>query len=130
MNMLNLKSFFNEFKDFILKRNALDTALGIVLGVSFGKVVSSLVNDIVTPPIGFILGGASFPNLKIVLKQAIMEKNRVIEPQVAIHYGNFLQSLIDFMIVALTVFVVLKATSKLIQAKEDARIDWTQFIKK
>lgn len=130
MNMLNLKSFFNEFKDFILKRNALDTALGIVLGVSFGKVVSSLVNDIVTPPIGFILGGASFPNLKIVLKQAIMEKNRVIEPQVAIHYGNFLQSVIDFMIVALTVFLVLKATSKLIQTKEDARIDWTQFIKK
>ena len=128
--MDRLNNLINEFKNFILKRNALDMALGIVLGVSFGKVVSSLVNDIITPPIGFILGGATFPNLKIILKEAVKHKNHIINPEVAITYGHFLQAIIDFLLIAFSAFLIMKFVNKLILHRESQDVDWTQYIKK
>lgn len=124
--MTNLKLLFNEFKNFILKRSAVDMALGIILGVSFGKVVSSLVNDIITPPIGYILGGVSFPNLKIVLKEA----SKGCKNEVSINYGHFLQTVFDFLIVAFTAFLIIKFINQLVHKKEDDSVDWTQYIKK
>lgn len=125
--MSAIKDFVIEFKEFILKRNAIDMALGIILGVSFGKVISSLVNDIITPPIGYLLGGVTFPNLRIVLKKAVMH-NGVLEHEVAINYGFFLQTIFDFLIVAFSAFIIIKFMSKLIDKKEIE--DWSQYIKK
>lgn len=125
--MSAIKDFVIEFKEFILKRNAIDMALGIILGVSFGKVISSLVNDIITPPIGYLLGGVTFPNLRIVLKKAVMH-NGVLEHEVAINYGFFLQTIFDFLIVAFSAFIIIKFMTKLIDKKEVE--DWSQYIKK
>ena len=125
-----VKKFFNEFKVFSLKKNAIDMALGIILGVSFGKVISSLVDNIITPPIGLILGGVSFSSLKVVLKKAVEENGRVVHSEVSINYGLFLQTIIDFVIVAFTVFLVLKFIDKLIKKKETESVDWSQYIKK
>ena len=126
----SVKKFLNEFKEFSFKKDAMAMALGIVLGVSFGKVVTSLVNDIITPPIGFILGGVTFPDLKIVLKPAVMIKNRVIDPEVAIHYGRFLQAMIDFLLVAFGAFIIIKFVHKVLRAQDADSVDWTQYIKK
>lgn len=125
--MSRLTNLFNEFKDFVLKRNAIDMALGIVLGVSFGKVISSLVNDIITPPIGFLLGGATFPNLKIVLKEAVRNNRQIVNHEVAINYGHFLQSIMDFLLVAFSAFLIIKFVNKIILHRE-SEIDWTQYI--
>lgn len=125
--MSAIKDFVIEFKEFILKRNAIDMALGIILGVSFGKVISSLVNDIITPPIGYLLGGVTFPNLRIVLKKAVMH-NGILEHEVAINYGFFLQTIFDFLIVAFSAFIIIKFMTKLIDKKEVE--DWSQYIKK
>lgn len=126
--MGKLNHLFEEFKNFILKRNAIDMALGIVLGVSFGKVVSSLVNDIITPPIGFLLGGATFPNLKIILKEAVKHKKHIIHHEVAITYGQFLQSIIDFLLIAFSAFLIMKFVNKIILHRENEDMDWTQYI--
>ena len=123
--------FFEEFSGFALKRNAIDMALGIVIGLAFSKVVTSLVSDIIMPPIGVILAGVNFKDLKFILKQAILNsKGKVVRPAVTINYGNFLQSLIDFAIVAFAAFIIIKIISKLIRKNEPNQVDWTQYIKK
>ncbi len=96
-------SIFQEFKAFALKGNMVDMAVGIIIGGAFGKVVSSLVNDILMPPIGLLVGGVDFTDLAITLKAASGEA-----PAVLWRYGAFLQSLIDFLIVAAAVFFVIK----------------------
>ena len=127
---MNLTNFFNEFKIFILKRNAIDMALGIILGVSFGKVVSSLVNDILTPPIGLILGDVAFPNLKIILKNAVVKNGKIVQSQISINYGHFMQTVIDFLIIAFTAFLIIKFISRVIKHNESCSLDWSEYIKK
>ena len=95
--------FFDEFKKFAFKGNVIDMAVGVVIGNVFGKIVSSLVNDIIMPPIGLLVGGVDFSDLKVVLKEAIGET-----PAVSINYGNFIQTIIDFLIVALFIFICVK----------------------
>ena len=87
-----------EFKEFAIKGNAIDMAVGIVIGAAFGKIVSSLVADVVTPPIGILLGGVDFSNLAITLKAAVGET-----PAVVLSYGKFIQAMIDFTIVAFAI---------------------------
>lgn len=94
----------DEFKKFALKGNMIDMAVGIIIGLAFGKIVSSVVNDILMPPIGLLLGGVNFTDLKVVMKDA----TETI-PAVTWNYGNFIQVLIDFLIVAFVVFLLVKA---------------------
>ncbi len=104
----------NEFKAFAMRGNVVDMAIGIILGAAFGKIVSSLVNDVIMPPIGLLIGGVDFSDLSVVLKQAVGET-----PAVSINYGVFIQMVIDFLIVAFAIFMVVKAMNSL-KKKQDA----------
>jgi large conductance mechanosensitive channel len=100
--------FFKEFKEFAVKGNVIDMAVGIIIGAAFGKIVSSLVADVVMPPIGLIVGGIDFSDLAITLKQAAGST-----PAVVIAYGKFIQTVVDFTIVAFAIFVAIKAINTL-----------------
>ena len=113
--MAKKEGFFAEFKKFITKGNILDMAVGVIMGGAFGKIVSSLVNDIIMPAIGYLFGGQSVSDLKYVLTEAqpavLDEAGAVVTPEVlevAIKYGQFIQYIVDFLIVALCMFVVIK----------------------
>jgi large conductance mechanosensitive channel len=94
----------DEFKAFAMKGNVLDMAVGIIIGGAFGKIISSVVGDIIMPPIGLLLGGVNFTDLKIVLKAATDTL-----PAVTMNYGNFIQVTIDFLIIAFVIFMLIKA---------------------
>jgi large conductance mechanosensitive channel len=95
----------DEFKTFAMKGNVVDLAIGIIIGAAFGKIVSSMVADIIMPPLGLLIGGVNFTDLKVVLKTAV----DATHPAVTWNYGNFLQVAFDFLIVAFAVFFVIKA---------------------
>jgi len=97
-----------EFKEFAVKGNVLDMAVGIIIGAAFGKIVSSFVGDVIMPPIGVLVGGVDFSNLSIILREAVDKK-----PAVVISYGKFIQSIIDFTIVAFAIFMAIKAINTL-----------------
>lgn len=103
--MIMANKTLSEFKQFILKGNVLDMAVGIIVGGAFNKIVSSLVNDIIMPPIGYLIGGVNFTELKARVGGP--------ESEVFINYGNFIQEIINFLIIALTVFIVVKAVTKM-----------------
>lgn len=103
-----------------MRGNVLDMAVGIVIGGAFGKIVSSFVADLMTPLLGLLVGGVNFSDLKIVLKQAVMQGEEVISPEVAFSYGNFIQVIFDFLIIALVIFILLKAVNKFKKKKEEA----------
>ncbi|MGP1420918.1 MAG: large-conductance mechanosensitive channel protein MscL [Tannerella sp.] len=112
--------FVKEFKEFAMRGNVLDMAVGIVIGGAFGKIVSSFVADLITPPLGLLIGGVNFSDLKIVLKQAVMQGEEVISPEVVLGYGNFIQVIFDFLIIAFAIFMLLKAVNKFKRKKEEA----------
>ena len=101
-------SFISEFKEFAMKGNVLDLAVGVVIGGAFGKIVTSLVSDIIMPVVGVVTGGVNFTDLKLVLKEAVGET-----PAVTINYGNFIQNTVDFVIVAFGIFCAVKAINSL-----------------
>jgi large conductance mechanosensitive channel len=101
-------SIIKEFKEFAVKGDAVDMAVGIVIGAAFGKIVSSLVSDMIMPPIGLLLGGVDFKNLKLTLKAATLEA-----PAVTLNYGQFVNTVIDFLIVAFSIFMVVKGINSL-----------------
>lgn len=105
-----MKKFFQDFKAFALKGNILDMAVGVVIGGAFGKIVTSLVADIITPLISLATGSANFKDLKWIFKEAVIDEvtKEVVTPEVAMTYGNFLQTVIDFIIIALSIFIVLR----------------------
>lgn len=103
-----------EFKSFAMKGNVVDMAVGIIIGAAFGKIVASIVNDIIMPPIGLILGGVNFTDLKVVMKAAT-ETN----PAVTWNYGSFIQVIFDFLIIAFAVFLLIKAINAA-KKKEEA----------
>ena len=111
--------FWSEFKDFAMKGNVIDMAIGIVIGGAFGKIVTSLVNDLLMPCIGALIGGFDFTNLKVVLSKAVMDGDTVVKPAVAVTWGNFLQVIFDFLIIALCIFLMIKAMNKLMPKKEE-----------
>lgn len=104
-----------EFKKFALKGNVMDMAVGIMIGAAFGKIVSSLVKDIIMPPIGLLVGGVNFSELSLVLKEAVAD-----QPAVLMKYGAFLQATFDFLIVALAIFYIVKGINSLNKKKEEA----------
>lgn len=103
------KGFIQEFKQFAVQGNAIDLAVGVIIGAAFNKIVQSIVNDLLMPPIGLAIGGVNFRDLQIVLKAAEGEA-----AEVAIRYGQFINTVVEFMIIALSVFVVVKLMNKLI----------------
>lgn len=107
-------SLISEFKEFAVKGNVVDMAVGIIVGAAFGKIVSSLVNDVIMPPIGLLLGGVNFSDLALVLKEAQGEVAAV-----TINYGVFIQTVLDFVIVAFAIFVAIKAMNALKRAREE-----------
>lgn len=104
-----------EFKEFAIKGNVVDMAVGIIIGAAFGKIVSSFVGDVIMPPIGVLLGGVDFSSLAFVVKEAVGEA-----PAVVISYGKFVQTLIDFTIIAFAIFMAIKAINSFKKKKEEA----------
>lgn len=104
-----MKKFFEDFKAFALKGNIVDMAIGVVIGGAFGKIVTSLVNDIITPLIGLLTGNVSLAELKVVLAPAVLDAaGEVTTPELVLTYGAFLQTIIDFLIIALSIFLVMR----------------------
>ena len=99
---------FKEFKDFAMKGNVVDLAVAVVIGGAFGKIVTSFVNDVIMPPIGLLLGGTDFSDLKVIMKEATAEAEAV-----TLNYGSFINTVIDFLIVALAIFAVIKGINSL-----------------
>jgi len=104
-----------EFKEFAVKGNVVDMAVGIIIGAAFGKIVSSLVADVIMPPIGVAMGGVDFSNLAIIVREAIDKK-----PAVVISYGKFIQTVIDFVIIALAIFMAVKGMNSLKKKEAEA----------
>jgi large conductance mechanosensitive channel len=108
-------SVLQEFKEFAVKGNAVDMAVGIIIGAAFGKIVSSLVADVIMPPIGVLVGGVTFTDLGVKIKEASGDA-----PAVMLNYGNFLQTIVDFTIVAFAIFMVVKLINKLKKPQVEA----------
>ena len=106
---------FQEFKKFAMRGNVIDMAVGIIIGAAFGKIVNSLVTDIIMPPIGFITGGIDFSGLTITLRQAVGEN-----PAVTLNYGLFINAIINFLIVAFAIFLLVKQVNRF-KKKEEAK---------
>ena len=113
--------FLEDFKKFAMRGNVVDMAVGIIIGGAFGKIVSSLVSDIIMPPIGMLVGGVNFTDLKIVLERAeLSPAGEIVKPAVSINYGAFLQTTFDFLIIAFSIFLFIKLLSKFERKKEEA----------
>lgn len=114
-----------EFKSFAMKGNVLDLAVAVIIGGAFGKIITSFVNDVIMPPIGLLLGNRDFGNLRVILKQAqdvVMEGDTVVTPaiaEVSIRYGAFVNTVIDFLLVAFAIFMVVKGYNKLKRKEEE-----------
>jgi large conductance mechanosensitive channel len=114
-----MKKFFAEFKKFAMRGSVVDLAVGVVIGGAFGKIVTSFVNDILMPPIGVILGGVDFTELSLVIKKAVMKNGVVVQDAITLNYGNFIQAIIDFAIITLAIFMVVKAMNKMEKKKKE-----------
>ena len=116
-----MKKFFNEFKTFAMRGNVIDLAVGVVIGGAFGKITTSIVNDIIMPIIGVLTGGVNFGDWKIVLKEAVVDAHlgEVVTPEVAITFGNTIAVILDFIIIAFAVFCLVKGINSLHRKKEE-----------
>jgi large conductance mechanosensitive channel len=108
-------SILKEFKEFAVKGNAVDMAVGIIIGAAFGKIISSLVADVIMQPIGVLVGGVDFTKLAVILKEKVGDV-----PAVTLNYGNFIQTMVDFTIIAFAIFMVVKLINKLKKQEEAA----------
>lgn len=105
--------FISEFKKFALKGNVMDMAIGVIIGGAFGKIVSSLVNDMIMPLIGVLIGGIDFTKLKWVISPSVIENGNEVKAEVSVLYGNFLQNTVDFLIIAFTIFIFITMLNKI-----------------
>lgn len=109
-----------EFKEFAMRGNVVDMAVGIIIGGAFGKIVSSFVADVIMPPIGLLIGGVDFTNLKFIMKDAVVDAAGAVTAEaVSINYGNFIQTAIDFIIIAFAIFMAIKGMNSM-KKKEEA----------
>ncbi len=109
-----------EFKEFTMKGNVVDMAVGVIIGGAFGKIVSSLVADVIMPPIGVLLGGVDFSDLSVTIKEASKNAAGVDVPAVVISYGKFIQTVVDFTIIAAAIFFLIKALNSFKKKAEEA----------
>ena len=111
--------FLQDFKAFAMKGNVVDMAVGVIIGGAFGKIVTSMVNDIIMPPIGLLVGGVNFKDLKWIMKEEVLNADGVVETAaVTLNYGNFLQQTFDFLIIALSIFTMIRVITKLTEKKK------------
>ncbi len=114
----------SEFKAFAMRGNVVDMAVGIIIGGAFGKIISSIVADVIMPPIGLLLGGVKFTDLKIILKDPVLDAAGAVATQaVTINYGNFLQTSVDFLIIAFAIFMIIKAMNSMKKKEEPAPVE-------
>jgi len=112
--------FFSEFKKFAVKGNVIDLAVGVVIGAAFGGITKSLVDDVIMPPMGLLVSNVNFSRLHLVLRQAVIENGQVTEPAVTLNYGNFLQAVFNFLIIAFAIFLLVRSINR-IREKEAAK---------
>ncbi|MBR4438812.1 MAG: large-conductance mechanosensitive channel protein MscL [Bacteroidales bacterium] len=115
-----MKKFISEFKEFAVKGNAVDMAVAVVLGGAFGAIVNSLVNDLIMPAIGVLIGGKDFASLALTLKEAVVENGETVKEAVLFKYGQFINTIISFLIISFTIFLVIKGLNALKRKKEEA----------
>lgn len=117
-------SLAKEFKEFAMRGNVVDMAVGIIIGGAFGKIISSVVADVIMPPIGLLMGGVSFTDLKLVLKDPIIDAvGKVTTQAVSINYGNFIQVTVDFLIIAMAIFMMIKAMNHMKKKEVPAPVE-------
>lgn len=115
-----MKKFMEEFKTFAMRGNVIDMAVGVVIGGAFGKITTSIVNDIIMPLISMLTGGINFSSWKLVLKQAVLDaQGAVVSEEVAVNFGNTIAVILDFIIIAFAVFCMVKALNNLHRKKEE-----------
>jgi large conductance mechanosensitive channel len=112
-------TFFKQFKEFAVKGNVLDLAVGVIIGAAFGKIVSSFISDVVMPPLGLLVGGVDVKHLNFVLKEASIDANGAVVEAVTLNYGMFIQNVVDFTFIAFVIFVAIKGIHTL-KKKEEA----------
>ena len=116
-----MKKFMEEFKAFAMRGNVLDMAVGVVIGGAFGKITTSIVNDLIMPLISVLTGGINFSSWKIVLKQAVLDaQGAVVSEEIAVNYGNTIAIVLDFIIIAFAVFCLVKSINRFHHKKEEA----------
>ncbi|SMD45582.1 large conductance mechanosensitive channel [Aquiflexum balticum DSM 16537] len=113
-------SLIKEFKEFAMKGNVVDLAVAVIIGGAFGKIVSSFVNDIVMPPLGVLLGGVDFKDLSVTLRDAYTSETGEEMAAVVLSYGNFIQNIVDFLIIAFVIFIAIKGMNSLKKKEEVA----------
>ena len=116
---MSKSTFLQDFKAFAMRGNVMDMAVGVIIGEAFGKIITSVVSDIIMPPIGLLVGGVNFTDLKWEMKPA-QEIDGVMQEAVTLNYGNFLQTAFDFIIIAISIFIFIRLISKLSRKKEEA----------
>ena len=114
-----MANFLKEFKDFAMKGNVIDMAVGVIIGAAFGKIVSSLVDDIIMPLVGVATGGMNFTDYKWVIQGAVMDGQTIIKPEVTLNWGTWIQTVVDFLIVAFCIFVAIRFMNNLRKKKEE-----------
>ena len=113
-----MSKFLTEFKEFAMKGNGVDMAVGVGIGAAFGKIVSSLVDDLIMPLVGVATGGINFTDYKIVLQKAVMDGTEIIKPEVTLNWGTWVQTIVNFLIVAFCIFVAIKFMNRLRKRKD------------
>ena len=115
-------ALLKEFKEFAMRGNVIDMAVGVVIGAAFGKIISSLVDDIIMPLVGVVTGGINFTDYKWVIQKAVIDgqTQEVLKPEVTMNWGSWVQTIVDFLIVAFCIFVAIKAINQLKRKQEEA----------
>ncbi len=110
-----------EFKEFAVKGNMIDLAVGIIIGAAFGKIIASLVNDLIMPPIGLLLGGMNFTDIHVTMKDAVIDPatGKILKQAVDLRIGSFIQTLVDFSIIAFSIFMIVKMVSRMNKKKTE-----------
>ncbi|MDR6302150.1 large conductance mechanosensitive channel protein MscL [Mesonia maritima] len=116
-----MAGIFKEFKEFAIKGNMMDIAVGVIIGAAFNNVIDVLVKKVMLPPLSLLTNGINFQNKKIILRKAVLEGEKIITPQVAIEYGELITVLINFLIMAWVVFLVVKIANKLRSSAQDPK---------
>ena len=114
-----MAKLLKEFKEFAMKGNVIDMAVGVVIGAAFGKIVSSLVDDIIMPLVGVATGGMNFTDYKWVIQEAVSQGTEIIKPEVTMNWGAWVQTIVDFIIVAFCIFIAIKFMNKMRRNKEE-----------
>lgn len=113
-------SLLKEFKDFAMRGNVIDMAVGVVIGAAFGKIVSSLVDDLIMPLVGVATGGINFTDYKWVIQKAVTDGTEIIKPEVTLNWGTWVQTVVNFLIIAFCIFIAIKAINRFKKKEEEA----------